>query len=597
MANIETNKNKLGIARNKVTAYDKFWQELNYLRYPLEDKRVGWFRKASVIKKKRKNIPNEEKYGVIKKYDVIVAGGGPSGTLYASMLAQKGYSVILVERNKIHECGSTWNLSRREFNKLKETEALTDEQFEGLIEGEFIQGDFRLWNKKNKEQEKEEPRIEEQMDKEQTKKHQKIKQFYDMLNLSVNEEKYFESLTETPNLELRLGYKAVLNCITEADAFVELINENNKIAEENKVEMTKAKLFIDATGWTSLLARTVNYERIVESWYNMIGIRSIKKLDFNSDNFELDKDGNIIGLICLTWGNEIKTKTGKVQPILERFSHFNKDSEHTGDVIYYFTRTAKPVRLLPLFKDMEKMMHKILPGYEPDMVGSTFYGHAAGYYQQGIFSSRFRQLSAGDRTLMVGVAAQQYSGLTGCAFGCLARNASDICESIDKALKKGDLSFKTLQKIDIDPRERVSQAITDLYAGSMELDPYEEDGTVNRDWVSFINIGEEMKDATNADVFRDKIQITTLQRMLAISAGNPKTIESLFRNNRGHALLIVATFIKSYFKLLYLETRYSVKSWKYKYFRALFCGTLRLPVLFLYGLKFLIGCRNAEKNI
>ena len=51
---------------------------------------------------------------------------------------------------------------------------------------------------------------------------------------------------------------------------------------------------------------------------------------------------------------------------------------------------------------------------------------------------------------MVGVAAQQYSGLTGCAFGCLARNARNICESIDNALKKDDLTFKTLQKIDID---------------------------------------------------------------------------------------------------------------------------------------------------
>lgn len=592
------------IDRKKVAAYDRFWQELNYLRYPLEHKCVGLFRKASVIRKKRGNekIPSVKEYGEIKEYEVIVAGGGPSGTLYASMLAQKGHSVLLVEKNEKHECGSTWNLSRDEFEDLKSTKALTEEQFEGLIEGEFERGDFRLWNKKDEEQGKE-----EQMDEEQIEKYQKVKEFRNVLNLSIDETKYFKLLSETPNLEVNLGYSAVLNCITDEFVFVERIKKNNKLAKEDEVKMIKAKLFIDATGWTSLLARTVNYERVEESWYNMIGIKSKKKLNLIPENFELDEDGNPIGLICVTCGNEIMTRAGKVQPILERFSHFNDEkSEHKGDVIYYFTRTSKPVRLSPMFKDMEELMHKILPEYDSSMVDKTYYGHAAGYYQQGIFTPRFQQLSAGDRTLMVGVAAQQYSGLTGCAFGCLARNAKDICESIDKALKKGDLRFKTLQKIDIDPRERVSQSITDLYSGSMELDPYEEAGTVNRDWISFIDIGDEMDDETNADVLRDKIRITTLQKMLAISAGNPDTIKSLFRNNRDHAGLVVATFIKGYLKLLVLEVQYAVKKRqkkfkifpipKGKYLKAGAIGSCKIPIHLFHGFRFILKSRKLGKT-
>ncbi len=576
MAITETNEEKRGIDRKTVAAYDSFWRTLNYQRYPLEHKHVGWFRKASVIRKKRNNIPDQKRYGEIKEYDVIVAGGGPSGTLYASMLAQKGYSVLLAERNTKHECGSTWNLSSSEFEDLKSTKALTEEQFEELIVGRFEQGDFRLWNENAGKQ--------------------KVKQFYNLLNLSMDETKYFKLLSKTPNLEVRLGSKAVLNCITEQYAFVELIKENNKHAKENKRVMAKTKLFLDATGWTSLLARTVNYERVDESWYNMIGIHSEKKLNFKTDKIELDKDGKPIGLICITYENEIMTKAGKIQPILERFSDFdNKSLEHTGDVIYYFTRTSEPVRLLPMFADMEQTIRKILPEYDPSKVDKTYYGHAAGYYQQGIFTPRFRQISAGDRTLMVGVAAQQYSGLTGCAFGCLARNARDICESIDNALRKGDLSFKTLQKIDIDPRERVSQSITDLYAGSMELDAYEEAGTVNRDWLSFINIGDEMDDATNADVFRDKIRFTTLQRMLRISARNPETIESLFRNNRGQVALVVATFIKGYLKLLFLEARYALKKKQFKYFLAGIIGTFLLPAQFHSGVRFLLESRKVGK--
>ncbi len=579
------------IDEEKVAAYDRFWQELQNLRYPLEHIRASLFRKASVIRKKRKNIPAENKYGEIKKYDVIVAGGGPSGTLYASMLAQKGHSVLLVEKNEQHECGTTWNLSQDEFDDLKSTKALTEEQFEELIAGRFEQGDFRLWNKKDEGQGKE-----EQIDEEHIEEYQKVKKFYNVLNLSMDETEYFKLLSDTPKLKVCLKTKASLNCITEQYAFVELTEGGNSLVDEEKAEMVKTKLFIDATGWTSLLARTVNYERVEESWYNIVGIHSNKRLPPEKIKKD-DVYGKPIGLIFVTYGDEIMTRAGKVQPILERFSGFDRKSlEHTGDVIYYFTRTSKPVPLLPMFKDMEKMIHKILPEYDSSMVDKTYYGHAAGYYQQGIFSSRFRQLSAGDRTLIVGVAAQQYSGFTGSAFGCLARNARHICDAIDKALKKDDLSFKTLQKIDIDPRERVSQSISDLYSGSMELDPYEEPGTVNRDCISYIDIGDGLDDKTAADVLRDKIRITALQKMLQISADNPETIRALFRNNRGHAGLIVGTFIKGYIKLLILELQYALKRKQLKYFTAGVVGTLLLPVQFLYGLRFLLESRKVRKQ-
>jgi len=551
----------------KVEEYDKFWRELHYLRYPMERSRMGLFRKASVIKKKTTKLPDAEE----KIYDVIVGGGGPSGTLFASMLAQKGHSVLLVEKNAKHECGSTWNLSRSEFDDLKSTEVLSDKQFEELIAGEFMQGVFRLWD--------------------DTIKDQKEMQIFDLLNLSMNEDKYFELLTEKPNLnvelprlELRLGTRAALKCITKEYAFVELTEGNNS-------KFYKTRLFLDATGWTSLLARTVNYGRVVESWYNMIGIHSEKKI-----KFEKDKDGKPVGLICMTYENEIKTRAGMVQPILERFTDFDKNKQgYKGDVIYYFTRTSKPVPLAPMFEDMEKKINQILPGYDSSQVDKTYYGHAAGYYQPGFFASRFNQLSAGDRTLMVGVAAQQYSGLTGCGFGCLARNAGNICGSIDKALKNDNLSFKVLQKIDIDPRERASQSITDLYAGSMELDPYEEPGTVNRDWNSFLDIGRNLDLQTKADVFKDKIRFKTLNQMIMMSARNMSVIDSLFRNNHGNANLVVTAFVKGYLRLLYLELQCLLKRRKRKYLIAGVLGFCAFPYYLLHVLRFFIKSRNVGK--
>ncbi len=590
MAKTVTNKENLGIEIKTVEAYDRFWQELNYLRYPLKKVRMGWFRKASIIRNKK--IKENEKIPGLqeKKYDVIIAGGGPSGTLYASMLAQKGHTVLLVEKNKDLKCGSTWNLSQSEFEDLKSTEALSEQQFDELVEGDFKNGEFRIWNEKKKEQ--------------------TPMRFTTVLNVSLNETNYFKFLTKKPeaaeNLTIFKSNLASLKWITNDYAYVSLTKANVK---EDVPNIYRAKLFIDATGWTSLLARTVNYGRVTESWYNMIGIHSSQKLDFKTD-----EHGNPIGLICLTFENEIKTRAGMVQPILERFTNVvptpGKKSEvkdSNGDVIYYFTRTERPVSLAPMFDDMLSKIEDILPGFFDDVkddannkikkVVKTYYGHAAGYYQQGLFTPSYHQLSAGDRTLMVGVAAQQYSGLTGCAFGCLARNARDICESINNALEKNVLSFKTLQKIDIDPRERVSQSITDLYAGSMELDPYDEAGTVNRDWLSFLDIGKKMNDkAANADVLRDKIRIRTLQKMLGISVDNPETIRSLFRNNRGHAGLVIATFIKGYIKLLILELQYALKRRRLKYFMVGIVGTFLLPVQFIYGLRFLLESRKVRKQ-
>ena len=566
---------ELGIEIEKVKEYDKFWQELSYLRYPLERVRVGLLRKANVIKKKHIKIPDAEE----KVYDVIVGGGGPSGILYASLLAQKGYSVLLAEKNEDLKCGSTWNLSRHEFDALKSTEALTESQFDGLIGGNFERGEFRIWNEEEKKQ--------------------TPKRFTTVLNVSLNETKYFDLLSNAPkaaqNLTVENGTLAVLKCITDEFAFVELTKENNS-------SIFKTRLFIDATGWTSLLARTVNYGRTTESWYNMIGIHSTQALDF-----EPDESGNPIGLICITYENETKTRAGMVQPILERFTDFvpGKESEgkkSDGDVIYYFTRTEKPVPLTPMFDELLKKVHMILPGFIEESgesikkVDKTYYGHAAGYYPQGLFSPEFHQLSAGDRTLMVGVAAQQYSGLTGCAFGCLARNAKNICESIDNALKKDDLTFKTLQTIDIDPRERASQSITDLYAGSMVLDPYEEVGSVNRDWLSFLSIGNKLDDdETNAEVLRDKIRINTLTKMIIISAGDPSVIDTLFRNNRGYTSFVIVTFVKSYIKLLILEVQYALKKRQLKYFKAGFFGVCKIPFHLFHVSRFYIKSKKVSK--
>lgn len=137
--------------------------------------------------------------------------------------------------------------------------------------------------------------------------------------------------------------------------------------------------------------------------------------------------------------------------------------------------------------------------------------------------------------------------------------------------------------------------ITDLYAGSMELDPYEELGTVNRDWNSFLDIGRSLDLQTKADVFRDKIRFKTLNQMIMMSARDTSVIDSLFRNNRGHANLVVTAFVKGYLRLLYLELQCLLKRRKWKYLIAGVLGFCAFPYHLLHVLRFFIKSRNVGK--
>ncbi len=72
----------------------------------------------------------------------------------------------------------------------------------------------------------------------------------------------------------------------------------------------------------------------------------------------------------------------------------------------------------------------------------------------------------------------------------------------------------TLNTIDIDIRERASQAVEDLFGGAMELDKYESPGTVNRDWLAFARAEEEIEPHLKNEAFRDKMRLTTVHQLL-----------------------------------------------------------------------------------
>jgi len=541
------------IDRGAVAEYDQYWQSFQPCPLETMEIRTGFWKRPRVIKPSPQEGPDCE------VFDAVVAGGGPAGILLGAILAKKGFRVLLLEKNARLHCGSTWNLSRPEFADLKKTGVLAEPEWEGLVAGEFAEGVSRFY------------------DDSVSPPRQREFRWDEILNISINEEDFFRILAATPGLEVRTGCRARLAMVSPTAAYVEYGQDKS---------MVRGRLFIDATGWRSPLAGLVNAGLRTESVYNFMGIHTCRKLPWITG-----PSGRPLGIICATFENELMTEAGMVQPILERFTNFVPGRVDGGDVIYYFTRTPRPAPILPLVDGMLSRLHLVLDGFTEDIVDRTFFGHGPGYYYPGPFSRFGIQSSVGDRILLVGTAGLQYSGLTSCAFGALARNAAGLGKSLARALQRDKLSFNVLRQIDIDRRERISMAIGGLFGGSMELGAGENPGTVNRDWIMFSDMLGGLEPRLKNEALRDKITLKTLNRLMAICAGKPRIIEAVLRNNRGYSGTVVWTFFSSYVRLLWQEAGKLFLARKLKYAVNGLLGLVRLP---LYAVNLTLFWRNAR---
>jgi hypothetical protein len=543
------------IDRDAIQRYDD--RVLSHQPANLEttDVRVGMFGRARVLRVSRDERPYDE------EHDVVVAGGGPAGVLYGCMLAARGHSVLILERNKDLGAGVTWNLSREEFEGFGRTGTFTEEELTEMAVGDFDEGVFRLFDTRG-------PRP-------------VLSDFHfdDIYNISVDELKFYRPLTSDTTAHIRLGCAAHLDCVSREHAYV-------SCAGSGGPGVVRGRLFIDARGWASPLAALVHPWRRLESVFNAVGIRT------PGYPREITSSGKPIGLTAVTTENEIVIDAGAIQPILMRFSDCSLNGDEDGELLYLFTRTARPAVISPMVDVMLSRLHQIVPGFDERHVFRTYWGHIPAYYPSPPLSPWAVRTSAGDRTLLLGCAGQQLSGLTGSAFGALARNAVRICDAVDKALKRDRLRFHSLRKIDIDPRERICQEVESVFGGVMELDDHESLGTVNRDWVRCMEAAEAIDHDLKNEMFRDKIRFKSLSQLAGIFARDPDLITILLRNNRGFIGTTVWVLLWAYVKLFACEVGLLLTRWRSRYLRGSVGALLRMP-LFLFRAMTLYGkgCR------
>ncbi|MHC4252885.1 MAG: FAD-dependent monooxygenase [Planctomycetota bacterium] len=452
----------------------------------------------------------------IEDAEVVVAGAGPAGVLIAHLLAQRGHDVLVLERRDCPSPGATWNIARQDFQDLARLGAFDQKELADLITGDYNTGIFRILDNDDGSQE----------------------DFYfnEILNISIDETAFFRALIGKHLFRFRLGVCAELASIGREHAFVRVSGSSNGII--------RCRLLIDARGWSSPLGALVHPRRELHSVFNILGVR-IPRVPR-----QLDATGVPIGISNATYENEIKSTNGYVQPILMRFSDTKGPAEESGELLYYYTRTPRHLPLAPLVDEMLPRLSQIAPGFRDSDVRKTYYGHIPGYFPAPPMSPWRRQTSPGDHVLFVGCAAEQYSGLTGCAVGALVRNAGRICDAVDEALREGRLGFRDLMRVDISPLERAAQALGGLFAGIMVHVPGEPVGTVSRDWITFLRAAGRMDPGLRSEAFRDVIGLKTLGQMVRVCTGSRDAVAALIRINRGRIGMVVWTFLRTCAALL-----------------------------------------------
>lgn len=496
---------------------------------------------------------------------MFVAGGGPAGLLHGSLLARRGHSVVLAERKPALGAGVTWNLSHEEWADLGRAGAFTGAQLRDLVVGDYEEGLFRMHRPGGRPPED--------------------FHFDQICNLSVDEPRFCRILARTRGLDALTSAEASLAGVTRSHAFA-------RVRRNGRETVVRSRLFLDARGWSSPLARAVHPDRRFESVFNIVGVHCARLARERSP-----RTGRPVGLIAATYEGEIASPAGTVQPILERFSQFVPGRVDGGEVLYYFTRTAEPCALAPMVDEMLARLPAMVPDFSEDLVSRTYYGHIPSWLPYPPLSRRSHQVSAGDRTLLVGCAGRQFCGLTGCAFGALARNADRLSRAIARRLRSGRLGFEALRTVDIDPRERLSQAVEELFGGIMALGPDEEPGSVNRDWTLFLSAARSLDPDRKNAAFRDKIPLDTLHELAGMVAADAGLIRALLRNNSGRASAVAWTLLRSYVHLLAREAGLWTSRQRTMYLRASATGTLRLPRFLLRGLRLFLRGRRLARQV
>ncbi|AFZ45587.1 hypothetical protein PCC7418_3475 [Halothece sp. PCC 7418] len=345
-------------------------------------------------------------------YDLIYVGGA-LGVISATLMAQRGYRVLLLERLPFGRMNREWNISRQEFQALIDLGLFTGDEFESLIAREYKDGFNKFFDGNNPP-------------------HLKGDVLYTptVLNIALDSEKLLAMCGEK--------FIAAGGEIWDETEFVEAEVSNTAVTvhcqhlPSAKPKKAVGRLLIDAMGSASPIAWQLNGKRAFDSVCPTVG--ATVKSGFPEGVWDSD-----YGDVLNSHGDISRGR----QLIWELFPA--AEEELTIYLFHYHqVHPDNPGSLLEMYEDF----FTILPEYRRCDMEQLQWKKATFGYIPGHFSVGDRDRAvAFDRLLALGDAASLQSPLVFTGFGSLVRNLDRLTTLLETALKHDLLEAKHLNQV------------------------------------------------------------------------------------------------------------------------------------------------------
>ena len=345
-------------------------------------------------------------------YDLIYVGGA-LGVISATVMAQRGYRVLLLERLPFGRMNREWNISRQEFQALIDLGLFTAEEFESLIAREYKDGFNKFFDGNNP------PHLKGDVLRTPT-----------VLNIALDSEKLLALCGE--KLIAAGGEIWDETEFVEAEVSDTAVTVHCQHLPSEKSKQAVGRLLIDAMGSASPIAWQLNGKRAFDSVCPTVG--ATVKSGFPPGVWDSD-----YGDVLNSHGDISRGR----QLIWELFPA--AEEELTIYLFHYHqVHPDNPGSLLEMYEDF----FTILPEYRRCDMEALQWKKATFGYIPGHFSVGDRDRAvAFDRLLALGDAASLQSPLVFTGFGSLIRNLDRVTTLLETALKHDLLQAKHLNQV------------------------------------------------------------------------------------------------------------------------------------------------------
>ena len=283
-----------------------------------------------------------------------------------------------------------------------------------------------------------------------------------------------------------------------------------------------ARLFVDATGANSKIARQLNDERALTHVCPTVGTVARGFVRSQGTDDAPDKVDFGVGEILVSTEDASENR----QLIWEGFAG-NPARDEYATYLFFYDRVASRAdkSLLSLF---ERYFEK-LPDYKRAGAGwkvvKPIFGYVPSFHRQGWKS---RKRTATDRVLTVGDATGLSSPFTFSGFGAHIRNLRHITEQTNRALDEDSLDASALASINAyEPRVAQMASLAEF------MRPIEENqsATVNETLNAVMAALHGLDEQVRRELFQDRLSFSALKQLLMRTA---KLYPRIFARVREH---------------------------------------------------------------